>query len=283
MRVNTPYTREVTGIRALLHKERKMNYFDSKFAAERYVKGRGNIHTEVIKKVKSYLKIEKKVANVLDLGCGTGLSTAPLLEIAGNVMGMDISAEMIRFAPPHERITYIAASAENIPLADQSMDLITTATAAHWFNIGKFFKEIKRVLKDMGYLVVYGEIFVQEMSGNDKFHPWYSETYLKKYPFPVKFDIDSSEEYINKQGFALQELDNYRNLVKMDKNRLFDYMISQSNIISAVKDRQQNIETINAWLSDQLDQFFAGENHMDSTPERGLVFHNYIFYMHKLL
>ena len=260
-----------------------MNYFDSKFVAERYVKGRGDIHTEVINKMRSYLKIEKKVANVLDVGCGTGLSTVPLLEIARNVRGMDISAEMIRFAPPHERITYIVASAENIPCADQSMDLVTAATAAHWFNIDRFFKEIKRILKDRGYLVVYGEIFLQEMLANDKFHPWYTEIFLKKYPFPVKFDIDASEKSINKKGFTLQKLDNYRNLVEMDKNRLFDYMLSQSNIFSAVKKRQQNIETINSWLSDQLEQFFEGENHMNPTPERELVFHNYIFYMHKLL
>ena len=46
--------------------------------------------------------------------------------------------------------------AEELPLPDQSCDLVTVAQALHWFDTEKFFKEVNRILKPGGRLAVFG-------------------------------------------------------------------------------------------------------------------------------
>jgi predicted TPR repeat methyltransferase len=75
-----------------------MNFFSFKSAAERYAKGRPNIHADVIRRVAEKLKITSPLRNALDIGCGTGLSTVALLPIAGNIFGLDPSADMLHCA-----------------------------------------------------------------------------------------------------------------------------------------------------------------------------------------
>lgn len=45
------------------------------------------------------------------------------------------------------QITFIRSPAESIPFADNSADLVTAAQAAHWFDLAKFYSEVKRVAK----------------------------------------------------------------------------------------------------------------------------------------
>ena len=69
-----------------------MNYFDPKSAAERYAKGRPHFHTQVISRIKAYLSLAEPVSRAIDVGCGTGLSTIALKEIARHIVGVDSSA-----------------------------------------------------------------------------------------------------------------------------------------------------------------------------------------------
>ena len=87
-----------------------MNYFNPKTAAERYSKGRPDFHSYTIKHVKDYLHLNKKLDNALDIACGTGLSTKPLLEIATHVYGTDTSQEMLNLAAQTDKINYSVAS-----------------------------------------------------------------------------------------------------------------------------------------------------------------------------
>lgn len=49
---------------------------------------------------------------VIDIGCGTGLYSLPLAEVAAHVTAVDPEPEMIRRHPPHPRVTSVAATAE---------------------------------------------------------------------------------------------------------------------------------------------------------------------------
>ncbi|MFI5338024.1 MAG: class I SAM-dependent methyltransferase, partial [Opitutales bacterium] len=58
-------------------------------------------------------------------------------------------------AVPHPRVTYLQ-SAELAPsLADGSVDLVTAAQAAHWFDLGKFYPEVRRVCRPGALLAVW--------------------------------------------------------------------------------------------------------------------------------
>jgi SAM-dependent methyltransferase len=81
----------------------------------------------------------------LDVGCGTGQLSVLLAERFGRVVATDASAQQIEKAELHGRVQYRVAPAEHSGLPDASVDLITAAQAAHWFDLPAFYAEVRRV------------------------------------------------------------------------------------------------------------------------------------------
>ncbi len=152
-----------------------MNYFSPKSAAERYTKGRPFFHLLIIRRIKEFLSLAEPISSALDVGCGTGLSTIALREIAQNVIGVDASAEMIALAPRENGIEYFVSPAENLPFDENEFDIITLSQVIHWLDRDKFLSEANRVLRPNGWLVAYDNYFSGKMTDNTKFHRWYME------------------------------------------------------------------------------------------------------------
>src|SRR5687768_2876132 len=106
-----------------------MNYFAHQTAAERYARSRPYFHPLVIGNIKDFLQLEVPVNLALDVACGTGQSTVALKEIAKQVIATDVSEEMLAQAPANASIQYVQAPAEELPLPDDSLDLITVSLA----------------------------------------------------------------------------------------------------------------------------------------------------------
>ena len=107
---------------------------------------RPNYPSKIIKDIYSSLKTAKPV--VLDLGCGTGISTRQLVKKDSKVFGLDIDEKMLLIASKNQKnIEYIKANAEELPFDNSFFDLVTMFTSFHWFANRKTLKEIKRVLK----------------------------------------------------------------------------------------------------------------------------------------
>ena len=70
------------------------------------------------------------------------------------VIATDASAQQIKSAKLDKRISYRVALAEASGIDSGSVDLILVAQALHWFDLDRFFKEAKRVLKDDGVLAI---------------------------------------------------------------------------------------------------------------------------------
>src|SRR5438874_7103964 len=94
-------------------------------------------------------------ATVLDLGAGTGKLTRLLVPTFGRVVALEPAEAMRRLlvalCPEAE---LLAGSAEEIPLADASVDAVFAAEAFHWFYGDRGLAEIARVLRPRGALVV---------------------------------------------------------------------------------------------------------------------------------
>lgn len=80
----------------------------------------------------------------LDAGCGSGQLTVQLAGHFERVIGVDPSADQLAHAARHDRVSYLCAPAEAIPL-DVRADLITAAQAAHWFDLPAFYAEARRL------------------------------------------------------------------------------------------------------------------------------------------
>jgi SAM-dependent methyltransferase len=90
-----------------------------------------------------------------DCGCGSGQASVALAEHFGQVHATDVAAEQIAAARPHPRVSYAVAPAERSGLPEGSMDLVTVAQALHWFDVGAFYAEARRVAKPGALLAVW--------------------------------------------------------------------------------------------------------------------------------
>jgi len=96
----------------------------------------------------------------LDVGCGTGQLSVLLAERFSRVIATDASVQQIEKAETHDRVAYRAAPAEQSGVPDHTVDLITAAQAAHWFDLDAFYGEARRVGKPGAVLalITYGVI-----------------------------------------------------------------------------------------------------------------------------
>ena len=95
---------------------------------------------------------------VADVASGTGIFTRLLLEHGNRVFGVEPNPDMRRageeFLKEFPKFTSVEGTADATTLPDRSLDLITVAQAAHWFNRDKAMPEFRRILKPAGYLVL---------------------------------------------------------------------------------------------------------------------------------
>ena len=92
----------------------------------------------------------------LDLGAGTGFFTDLLASRYQQVLGLDISKNMLRFAKDNrnEAITWLEADAYKIPLQDNSIDFVYSNLMIQWCDpLDLVIDEVMRVLKPGGLFV----------------------------------------------------------------------------------------------------------------------------------
>lgn len=95
-------------------------------------------------------------ALAVDVGCGSGQLAVLLAGVFDRVLAIDASAEQIAHAAPHPRVTYRVAPAEATGLGAGTCDLAVAAQAAHWFDLPRYWGEVKRILKPGGVAALVG-------------------------------------------------------------------------------------------------------------------------------
>lgn len=91
-----------------------------------------------------------------DCATGSGQAAAGLAPHFRAVIASDASAGQIAHAHGPANVSFRVATAENSGLADASIDLISVAQAAHWFDLPLFYAEARRVLKPGGVIALWG-------------------------------------------------------------------------------------------------------------------------------
>jgi SAM-dependent methyltransferase len=90
-----------------------------------------------------------------DCATGSGQAAVALTSHFAQIIATDASQAQLCQAQPHTNIHYVCASAEQMPLANDTMDLITVAQAAHWFDLPRFYQEVERLLTAGGVLAIW--------------------------------------------------------------------------------------------------------------------------------
>jgi SAM-dependent methyltransferase len=122
--------------------------------AAAYDAGRPRYGEPVVTALREHLELGPG-SPVLELGAGTGQLSVALLEA-----GLDLTAveplgptrELLRAAIGPERVR--EGRAEQIPLAEDSVEAVFAADAFHWFDETRAMPEIKRVLRPRGGVAI---------------------------------------------------------------------------------------------------------------------------------
>ena len=128
--------------------------------AANYVKYRPHYPKTVISWIKETIGLAQ-TALIADIGCGTGISSELFLEFGCKVVGIEPSDEMREAANEVYRrfietghYQTVKGTAENLPFEAHSVDVVLAGQSFHWFDAPKFHKEVKRVLKPEGWLIM---------------------------------------------------------------------------------------------------------------------------------
>lgn len=129
--------------------------------AGEYERGRPNYPRQAIEWL---LPLEGRCAGepleVLDLGAGTGKLTSALLDAGHRVIAVEPLAQMRAILTSGLPAAHVLdGSAEEIPLADASVDAVLVGAAFHWFSQREALAEIVRVLRTPGVLGLLGNAF----------------------------------------------------------------------------------------------------------------------------
>jgi SAM-dependent methyltransferase len=90
-----------------------------------------------------------------DCGTGNGQAAVALARHFDQVIATEPSAAQLAEAMPHAHVVYLR-SAELLPgVPEGTVDLVTAAQAAHWFDRPKFYAEVGRVLRPGGVVALW--------------------------------------------------------------------------------------------------------------------------------
>jgi SAM-dependent methyltransferase len=155
--------------------------------------------------------------SVLDLGTGTGTVARGFALRGCDVTGLDPSESMIGQArildqKENVRIKYVPGTAEKTGLPDQDFDIITAGQCFHWFDGPQALREIKRLLRPNGLLVIAYFDWISR-PGNPvdemyKLQKKYNPSWKNQWPlgyYPQKPGEQTFEGLISRASFLYEE------------------------------------------------------------------------------
>jgi SAM-dependent methyltransferase len=92
----------------------------------------------------------------VDVGAGTGKLTSALCAAGLETIAVEPAPGMLKLLRHRvQRARVLAGSAEDLPLPDDSADLVTAGQAYHWFDEERALPELARVLRPGGRLALF--------------------------------------------------------------------------------------------------------------------------------
>jgi SAM-dependent methyltransferase len=247
--------------------------FGSSSMGAGYANSRPPVHPRVIERVLAQLGSAQKFPCVLDVGCGAGLSTRPLIQAADLCIAFDPAEAMAQWgATVAPGAIFLVARAEAMPFRSGSVDLMTAAGSLNYTDLDLFFPEALRVLKTTGTLVVYDFSQGRSLRDCDDLDMWFDQ-FLVRYPAPPDPINHLDPERLGRiaGGMHLSAHEHFEIGLPVSPQFYVDYIMTETNISHAVA-RGAKEADIRAWCETSLVSVFAGQ-------EREVLFRGYIAYL----
>jgi len=128
--------------------------YDRPGFAARYDRFRPRTPQALVEVLCHYARVERP-ALVVDLGCGTGLSTRIWSGVAEHVVGIEPNAAMLVAAERAPGVEYREAFAHDTGLVGSAADIVTCSQSLHWMEPEPTFAEVERILRPGGVFAAY--------------------------------------------------------------------------------------------------------------------------------
>jgi ubiquinone/menaquinone biosynthesis C-methylase UbiE len=185
--------------------------------AEAYERGRPTYPAEAARWL-----LGDQPLTVLELGAGTGKLTRVLVELGHDVHATDPDADMLAVLETRlPEVRTAVASAEEIPLPDESVDAVVAAQAFHWFDLDRALPEIARVLRPEGIVCLL-------WNQRDEKIPWVRR--LGALIGTQEQLRDPAEALIFSELFGFVEDHQFSHWQTIDRKTIQDLVLSRSNV-----------------------------------------------------
>ncbi len=195
---------------------------------DNYIKYRPTYPTEIVKLLKEKCGLTEKIV-IADIGSGTGIFTKMLLDNGNQVFAVEPNKEMRQAAElqlkDYPDFVSIDAPAEKTGLNSNSVDIITSAQAFHWFDREKVKIEFSRILRPDSWVIL---IWNERQTNSSAFLKAYEALllkYAKEYSKVNHVNIDSKviASFFSPRSFEVAAFQN---------NQEFDYEGLEGRLLS---------------------------------------------------
>ena len=186
----------------------------------------------------SFTSIPKEGAEILDIGCGSGMQTITLARLApsAHITAVDIHQPFLDdlrqralAAGVADRITTIRAPMDNLPLPEGSFDLIWAEGSVFIIGMQAGLSSWRKYLKDGGYLAITESVWFTPRPSPDVVAFWNDA-------YPQITTAQKNEEMICLAGYTITG-----SFPLPDRTWTDDYYVPLTRRIEDIEPRSRNI------------------------------------------
>ena len=247
--------------------------YDSPRLAAGYAHARPPVHRHILQIIRKHIHTTAGPGRALDIGCGAGLSTAPLETLAGTVVGLEpVPAMLTHSHAVAPRALFLAGQAERLPFPAGAFDLMSAAGSLNYADLSLFLPDAARVLAPGGLLAIYDFSAGRRLRGNNLLDQWYT-SFERRYPPPSGYFLDVTRLAYARAGLRLETYEEFEVATPMTLRSYLRYANSETNVELAISRGVPESE-IHTWCRSTLEEVF------DDEP-REVLFDSYVAFVRR--
>ena len=130
-------------------------------------------------------------------------------------------------------VRFLVGSAERLPLASGSCDLVAACSAFHWFDGPAFLDECRRTGRSGSHLVLYSNALLGGTEGSPEFSSWFGKEFRERYPRVRAGNTVADAEGMARWGFQRLGVRRVSVEVGLTVEQVAGYLSTRSNVIAA--------------------------------------------------